>query len=438
MNFTYKLFPEWIQWLSKVPDYRVQARCQYSLYQTLFCGLSLFLLRHRSLRAFTMELRGNTKAQENFQRWIHFKDVPSDDEIRYILSTVSTASMNGLLKNFHQRIQRQKILSQKSNSHKLLGKFELISLDGTGQLSSDKIGCEKCLTRQSTDSKGQTLTKYLHGQLLLSLTDLFAKYSLPFQFEPIERSDSETQYSKNDCELNAAKRALQKLKTTFPKRAFCFLGDNLFAVQSTTELIRASGWHFIFTAKPERNKELFFMWEYLKDRRQYLQWKDRRDHIHQYSWINGLPLKQAKFKESVPEVNLLLYEEISEHGEVIYNSSWITDISIDQESVKSIARAGRARFAIENRNFNEQKNLGYQSEHNFGHFGNLPNVFFGLQQIAQLIVELFRFWRPGAEMIRQSGSKRRYFETLAVLVAQTILPDDGVPILYLKFDFNTS
>lgn len=438
MKFTYKLFPEWIQWLSKVPDYRVQRRCRYSLYQTLFCGLSLFLLRHRSLRAFTIELRANTKAQKNFQRWIQFNDVPSDDEMRYILSTVSTASLNGLLKNFHQRIERQKILSQKSNAHKLLGKIELLSMDGTGQLSSDKIQCEKCLTRQSTDPQGQVLTKYLHGQLLLSLTALDAKYSLPFQFEPIERSDTETQYSKNDCELNAAKRAIQKLKTNFPKRSFCFLGDNLFAVESVTELIRANGWHFIFTAKPERNKELFFMWEYLKDRRQCLQWKDNKGHTHHYRWTEGLPLKQAKFKESVPQANLLLYEEISEHGEIIYKSSWITDINIESENVKQIAKAGRARFSIENRNFNEQKNLGFQSEHNFGHFGNLPNVFFGLQQIAQLITELFRFWKPGADWIKEAGSKRRYFETLAVLVAHTILPADELPILYLKFDFSSA
>jgi len=316
-------------------------------------------------------------------------------------------------------------------------------MDGTGQLSSDKIQCEKCLTRQSTDPQGQVLTKYLHGQLLLSLTALDAKYSLPFQFEPIERSDlsveaAETQYSKNDCELNAAKRAIQKLKINFPKRSFCFLGDNLFAAQSVTELIRANGWHFIFTAKPERNKELFFMWEYLKDRRQCLLKKDNKGHKHHYRWTEGLPLKQAKFKESVPKVNLLFYEEISEQGEVIYKSSWTTDINIESKNVMQIAKAGRARFSIENRNFNEQKNLGFQSEHSFGHFGNLPNVFFGLQQIAQLITELFRFWKPGADWIKQAGSKRRYFETLAVLMAHTILSVDELPILYLKFDFSSA
>ena len=44
---------------------------------------------------------------------------------------------------------------------------------------------------------------YYYGQLLASITNIKANYSLPLQFEPIERSDIETEYSKNDCELNA-------------------------------------------------------------------------------------------------------------------------------------------------------------------------------------------------------------------------------------------
>lgn len=80
--------------------------------------------------------------------------------------------------------------------------------------------------------------------------------------------------------------------------------------------------------------------------------------------------------------------------------------------MRIIAEAARARFAIENRNFKEQKKLGFHTEHNYGHKGNLPNVFFGLAQVAQLITELFSLWRVGKLAIEKIGSKRRYFEQL--------------------------
>ena len=58
-------------------------------------------------------------------------------------------------------------------------------------------------------------------------------------------------------------------------------------------------------------------------------------------------------------------------------------------------------------------------------------------QIAQLITELFRFWCPAKTEIDKVGSKRRYFGKLAVIISAMVIEDSGLPILYLKFDFNT-
>jgi hypothetical protein len=116
----------------------------------------------------------------------------------------------------------------------------------------------------------------------------------------------------------------------------------------------------------------------------------------------------------------------------------MTNLPIDKWNVPLIVQAARARFVIENRNFNEQKNLGYNIEHNFGHSGNLPNVFFGLAQIAQLISIVFKHWRNGKEDIQIVGSSRRYFEKLAVLVGEILLPQTHYDMpINLKFDFNT-
>ncbi len=175
LKFTYKLFPDWVQWLGLVPNHRVQkdktGSCRYSLEQVIFCGLMLFILRHRSLRSFVLETRGNSVALRNFTRWIAISEVPSDDDLRYCLSTISTKTMNALLKKFHAQIDRRKLLA---NEARLAG-LELVALDGTGQLSSTKISCEKCLTREP--STGDKL--HMHGQLLASITNLRATYAPP-------------------------------------------------------------------------------------------------------------------------------------------------------------------------------------------------------------------------------------------------------------------
>jgi hypothetical protein len=432
LKFIYRMWPNWVQSItSRFPDPRIKAKCTFSMEQIIFSGLMVFLLRYRSLRAFHFEHKDNPTSLKNFQKWISINEIPSDDQLRYCLQTIPTVDLNNFLKDLHRQIDRSKILYKQ----RLFNRHDLITLDGTGQISSSNICCEKCLTKTLANEE----VCFYHGQLLASLTNCKASYSLPLQFEPIERSDTETQYSKNDCELNAAKRLLTKLKTQFPKRNFCILADNLFGVDPILNLILDRQWSFVITAKPDRNKELFFMFDYLKERKQSHTVTDKDGTTHHYQWSRQLPLKQYTKNEKPIFVNLILYEEINPDGEITFNSAWMTNIEITADNIRKLALAGRARFAIENRNFNEQKNLGFQTEHNFGHFGNLPNVFFGFVQIAQLITELYRFWRQGSMAITKVGSKRRYFERLAVIVSTIILPDDNLNWpLYLKFDFNST
>lgn len=430
LKFTKRLWPNWLESITKhVADPRIQSRCIYSIEEILFSGLMIFLLRYRSLRSFCLEHRNNEISINNFQRWITISNIPCDDELRYGLQTVRTCSINNLLKDFHQQLERKKTLS----SEKLFNSHELVVLDGTGHLNSTNIKCDRCLIKNLQNGE----VHFYHGQLLATLTNVNASYSLPLQFEPIEKSDTETQYTKNDCELNAVKRLLPRLRSQFPKRNFCFLADNLMAVDSVINIILERGWSFIFTAKPERNKEVFFMSDYLHEKRKELKQVDQNGTRRIYQWSNELPLKQYSKNQIVTHVNLIQYRETDQQGQIIYQSSWITNLQITTNNIKTLVQAARSRFVIENRNFNEQKNLGFHTEHNFGHFGNLPNVFFGLAQIAQLISEMFCLWKKGKADILIIGSKRRYFEKLAVIVAEIILPENTEPIFNLKFEFNS-
>lgn len=430
-NFIQCIWPNWSKALAySFFDRRLPGRSNYPMQHVVFAVILLFIQRQRSLRAFCFENQRGPFLAWNLEKWFPNFKIPTDDSIRYTLETIPTGNINRFLKDMHQQIERRKILDEQ----KFFGNLELVNFDGTGQLSSSRIHCEKCLTRQPE----QGPLRYHHGQLLVSLTNAKGTYSLPLYFEPIEKRDTQTEYSKNDCELEAGKRLLQTLKQYYPKRNFCILADNLFAVDPILRLLRAKQWNFIITAKPDRNKELFFMFDYVYEQKQYHECRDKNGNLHKYCWSKNLPLKSYRKSESPIFVHLIIYEEINPEGEVLYSSSWITDLPIERQNVALIAKAGRSRFGIENRNFNEQKNLGFQTEHNFGHSGNLPNVFFGLAQVAQVFTELFALWREGNIAIAEIGSKRRYFERLSVLMGEMVLADFDLNNKYLKFVFENS
>lgn len=433
MKLTYRLFPEFRSWLSNLPDSRIQRKCSYSMGQVTFCTLMMYLTRQRSLNAFCAENRDSEWTRCNFQKWMPMHNVPTDDGIRYALAKRPTSAINGLLRDIHAGLERKKILSDQ----RLLDKFELVALDGSGQLSSYNLRFENALTRKTTLADGSVRTMFLHGQLVATLTNPSATFSLPLFFEPIERQGAETTvYDKNDCEINAAKRLFYKLKTLYPKRSFCFLGDNLLAASTIAEILKEKSWHFIFTAKPERNRELFSWAEMMKDRLQTVEVVDRDGTRKIHRFLNRLPLAQFYQEERALWVNLVELTEIGPDGTQKYFNTWVTDIDVTKSNVQQITQGGRARFAaIENRVFNEQKNLGFQMEHNFGHFGNLPNIFFGLALVAQCLTQLFCNWARARIWLKNAGSQRRYFEHLSVMVANTVIEDDGLPIFYCKFQF---
>lgn len=112
-------------------------------------------------------------------------------------------------------------------------------------------------------------------------------------------------------------------------------------------------------------------------------------------WTNDLPMKVNGKSESRFEVNLFECEEINFDGEIVCKNSWMTDLTITKDNVRKMAKAGPDRFEIEKRNFNEQKNLGFHTGHNYRSLWEAAKAlycqrpFFRIAQISQLITDLF-------------------------------------------------
>ena len=109
--------------------------------------------------------------------------------------------------------------------------------------------------------------------------------------------------------------------------------------------------------------------------------------------------------------------EICRNGERTYHNSFFTSLEVTADNVAAIARAGRARWKIENEQFHCLARQGYHLKHNFGHgrqgLANLLatlNLFaFALHAVLDCVSDLWRQCRA------RVGTRRKFCATLGFL-----------------------
>ena len=181
-------------------------------------------------------------------------------------------------------------------------------------------------------------------------------------------------------------------------------------------MIKSLKMHGIFVAKEDDHKPLF---EWVSEQKtlhevntfEFLDEKNRR---HRYEWINEVPLNGRK--DSLL-VNFFRYQIIVE-GKATYKSAWVTDLELTKENVKTMVRAARARWKIENECFNTLKNQGYHLEHNFGHGSkNLSFNFFLFNLLAFFIHQILELTDGLYQKCRAKFRTKKYlWETLRSLL----------------------
>jgi hypothetical protein len=187
---------------------------------------------------------------------------------------------------------------------------------------------------------------------------------IPFMPEHIVNTDGTT---KQDCEMNAAKRYIQILKKEHPQMGFLLGGDSLFSRQPIIEDVVELNMHYLFAAKPEDHKVMMRSIDEYQDTEE-TEFLDEKKRRHVYEWILDVPLNGNKETINVNYLRCTIYKKNEKDEEIIaYRNSWVTDIKISEENIVTLVKAGRCRWKNENELFNVMKNHGYCMEHNYGH-----------------------------------------------------------------------
>ena len=394
----------------KVKDHRTD-EAEISLADILMSGFALFSLKDRSLLAFD----ARREEPKNLHTVYGIEQIPCDTYLRTVLDEVEPESLRPVYQDLFRQMEKGKVLEQ----YLFMDKYYLVSPDGTGYFASQKIKCEYCLEKQLRN--GETL--YYHYLLGAAIVHPDQKTVIPLMPEPIMRQDGE---KKNDCERNASKRFLKKLRQEHPQLPMLIVEDSLSSNAPHIEELNKHNMRFILGVKPGDHKVLFAQVAQAKatGRSTELEIKEK-GLIHRFHFVNQLPLNESNADVLV---NFLEYWEITDQGEQHF--SWITDLSIEQSNVYPLMRGGRARWKTENETFNTLKNQGYHFEHNFGHgekylsviFANLMMLAFAVDQLQQAACQLFQ------AALTKVGSKIRLWEKMRAYFLT--IDFDNIEMLY--------
>ena len=365
----------------------------------LMSAFAMFSLKAPSLLAFDKQ-----RAEGNLKTIYGIERTPCDTRMRERLDPVSPEALRPSFTLVFRQLQRGKALEPMV----FLDGHYLVALDGTGYFSSNTIHCDSCLHKEHRNGS----ITYSHQMLGAAIIHPDFRAVIPLMPEPIVQQDGT---HKNDCERNAAKRFITKLRQDHPHLKFIITEDALSANAPHIETLHDYGCHYILGVKEGDHAYLFQQVQMAEEAGRVTSY-ERHDRaagvLHRFRFVNNVPLNASR---ADVRVNFIEYWEIGQNQ--VQHFSWVTDLRVSQRNVYKLMRGGRARWKIENETFNTLKNQGYNFEHTYGHgeqnlsvvFATLMMLAFLVDQTQQLCCALFQaVWA-------QLGSKRLLWERMRAL-----------------------
>jgi len=261
--------------LAEFPESRAQA-VDYPLTDIVMSGFACMFFQDPSLLQFQKRME-EEKESSNLKTLFGVERIPESTQLRDVIDTIPSEHFSAVFREFFSRLQRAKHLEQFQSYH---SKY-LVSIDGTQYFGSNNISCKHCLRKEQKDGTLSCSHQVLQGALMHPEI----KQVIPLIAEDIRNDDGST---KQDCELRAAKRLIDRLHSEHPQLDMTILGDSLFSKQSMIEQLRRHGLSYLFGAKPGDHKVMF---QYLADYDELNELRIEKDgKTYLYQWMNEVPL----------------------------------------------------------------------------------------------------------------------------------------------------
>jgi hypothetical protein len=393
----------------KFPDLRTGKNSIYDLPDVGMSAFSVFFIQSPSFLAHQRDMKLR-KGRSNAESLFKLSDIPSDNQIRNLLDPVSPEYLQPVYRQTFLALEQTEILKNRRCYANQL----LVAIDGTEYFSSKNIHCKNCNHRELNNGK----TNYFHSALTPVIVQPGNEYVISLEPEFIVPQDG---HEKQDCEIQAAKRWVEKHGDFYAERGVTILGDDLFSRQPFCLVLKDKHFHFILVCKPDSHTNLYQTVDFLAANKTLgskvvRRWAGRYPEIYTYRYTNKLLLNGEPDAMEVGWCEVTITRE--DTGEQLYKNAFVTDFEVKDTTVEAIVRDGRARWKVENENNNVLKTKGYHIEHNFGHGEqHLASLLLSLNLLAFLFHTVLDLADEQYRAIRQTlGTRRRFFQDLEALL----------------------
>ena len=391
-------FKELPQWLDEMTDPRNLSYTIYTQSDLVLMGILKNMCAVKSMRS--MEETFNEQQCIDTLRLLSgdqsLMEMPHADTLNYYLERLSPACLANVRKKMVKSLIRKKSFYRS----KLLGKYWRIIIDGTGLFYFREKHCKNCLVTTITreeDGKEVKLKRYYHKVLEAKLV-LAPGIIISLDTEFIENENEDV--SKNDCELNAAKRLLERLSRDYPRLPICLQGDALYAVEPVMKICRGHGWKYILTQKASRQKVLSESYDWIAGGGGAETVEGIGKEVGSGEYINHV--EKTAGKEEEANMYRYWYETGEANKKETHEFQWITNIELSKKNLDEMIEAGRGRWKIENEGFNNQKNGIYDIEHLNSRDSNAMKNHYLITQIADIIMQIYLSFSTLRKEIGQS------------------------------------
>jgi hypothetical protein len=371
-------FPILFEQFAALPDNR--SRPQYQVKELIVSGVLMFLFKQKS-RNQADNTSKNLDYQDNIKKIFGIR-VASMDTVNEYLKFLSPQELEQIKQDMFRELLKSKVLQKQKYSDK----YFLVAIDGTGIQTYNYEPYPSCPFKTHKSGK-KTWTAYALEAKVVTLNG----FSISLATEWIE-NDIQGNFNKQDCELNAFKRLVIRLKKAFPRLEIMLLLDGLYPKNTVFDICEKYHWKFAITLK---DKSLKSVQEQISDQFLFNQYQ-QSSYIESTTthWIDySYKLhKNMEYKNHNLTVIETIYEQKSKKDKDKVSTTrfvHITNMELTENKVHKFSKSARLRWKIENEGFNNQKNNDYELEHKFSRTSfNATKNYYQLLQIADMINQL--------------------------------------------------
>ena len=289
------------------------------------------------------------------------EELPYWETIQDVFININTDE----LRNIQKYIVKVLIRSKMFDRYRFNGCFQLL-FDGTGLSNHDYNLNNNCLIRKHNDGKISYYKYVLECKLVVGNIVI----SLDSEF--IENKKMLTEKQKQDCETNAFKRMIKRIKKNYPKYKFIITGDGLYATTPIINICKKYHWFYIFNLKPDRLKEINDAFE------------GNIKLLNETTKTNYFLSSNIEFNKNI--LNVFKYIESKKNKTTTFR--YISNIQVNDNNIDKVVKLGRQRWKIENEGFYTQKHRTFDITHLNSRNDNSMKCHYYFIQFAHTIRQL--------------------------------------------------